>query len=332
MSFMDSVRPAERIEGNTLAKMARGEINSRSTNATHGTGALNAQAVGGDDPTSQSLSFADFIDVINPLQHIPIISTLYQRLTGDEISAPAKVAGDALFMGPLGAAAAIINLALKEQTGEDLGGHVANLFFDEEDAPEFDTAVADNQAQQQIQAQSLAALAQTQAQPQVQPQLQKQAANTAHNTTETPDTLLDPDAPFSFPGVNGEMPQETTAAQNNLQTVKQSSDTDFSAQSFANPIASFNSSQQPVNLESLPADILAALYSGTPLNSDTTPFANSTDSQAPRWNLWQEEESAAMPSPAALAPQALFPRAMNAYETSGHLKTQAQQPFVNMVQ
>ena len=30
-------------------------------------------------------TFFDFLDVINPLQHIPVVSTLYRSLTGDEI-------------------------------------------------------------------------------------------------------------------------------------------------------------------------------------------------------------------------------------------------------
>ncbi|MGB6086494.1 MAG: hypothetical protein WBF74_07845, partial [Parvibaculum sp.] len=29
--------------------------------------------------------FSDFLDVINPLQHIPIVSSIYRELTGDEL-------------------------------------------------------------------------------------------------------------------------------------------------------------------------------------------------------------------------------------------------------
>ena len=32
-------------------------------------------------------TFADFLDIINPLQHIPVLSTLYRHLTGDTIDA-----------------------------------------------------------------------------------------------------------------------------------------------------------------------------------------------------------------------------------------------------
>lgn len=45
----------------------------------------------GDD----GLNFWDFLDIINPLQHIPVISTIYRQITGDEIGAAAKVIGGA---------------------------------------------------------------------------------------------------------------------------------------------------------------------------------------------------------------------------------------------
>jgi len=48
------------------------------------------------------ISFGDIIDVINPLQHIPVISTIYRAVTGDEASVGAQVAGGAIFGGPIG--------------------------------------------------------------------------------------------------------------------------------------------------------------------------------------------------------------------------------------
>ncbi|HEV7371081.1 MAG TPA: hypothetical protein VGO20_18420, partial [Arenibaculum sp.] len=52
-----------------------------------------------------SLSFWDLLDVINPLQHIPVVGTIYRALTGDEISTPARVAGGTLYGGVVGFAA-----------------------------------------------------------------------------------------------------------------------------------------------------------------------------------------------------------------------------------
>jgi len=64
------------------------------------------------------------IDVINPLQHIPVISTIYRHITGDEISPMARIAGDTLYGGPIGAAMGVVNVAMEEHTGKDMGGTV----------------------------------------------------------------------------------------------------------------------------------------------------------------------------------------------------------------
>jgi len=57
--------------------------------------------------TDGNLTFWDFLDIINPLQHIPGISSLYRAVTGDEIGSVAKIAGGTLFGGPLGAASSL---------------------------------------------------------------------------------------------------------------------------------------------------------------------------------------------------------------------------------
>lgn len=71
-----------------------------------------------------SIGFADFIDVVNPLQHIPVVSHFYRQATGDEIKSFAKIAGGGLFGGPLGAASAAANALIEAQTGQDITGHV----------------------------------------------------------------------------------------------------------------------------------------------------------------------------------------------------------------
>jgi len=68
-----------------------------------------------------ALGFDDLLDLMNPLQHIPVISTLYRAFTGDEIRAPMEVAGGALFGGPLGFVAALANVFIDDVAGQDLG-------------------------------------------------------------------------------------------------------------------------------------------------------------------------------------------------------------------
>lgn len=87
-----------------------------------------------EEGADTEFTFGDFLDIINPLQHIPIVSTLYREITGDEISATARVFGGTLFGGPGGFVAAVANTLFDEVAGEDLGATAVAL-FDGEEAP-----------------------------------------------------------------------------------------------------------------------------------------------------------------------------------------------------
>lgn len=69
-------------------------------------------------------SLMDFFDAINPLQHIPIVGSLYREFTGDTISTGAKLAGGALFGGPIGLVASIANMIIEQESGKDIAGNV----------------------------------------------------------------------------------------------------------------------------------------------------------------------------------------------------------------
>ncbi len=80
-------------------------------------------------PASHSgFSFHDFLSIINPLQHIPVIGTLYRAITGDTIGVPEKIAGDALFGGVWGAISGVADAAFQAVTGKDFGDTVLALF------------------------------------------------------------------------------------------------------------------------------------------------------------------------------------------------------------
>lgn len=68
-------------------------------------------------------NFADIIDIINPLQHIPIVNSIYRKITGDVIAPSMQIAGDALFGGPIGAAVSIAKEAIKAQFNQDSTEH-----------------------------------------------------------------------------------------------------------------------------------------------------------------------------------------------------------------
>jgi hypothetical protein len=78
----------------------------------------------------------DFLDLINPLQHIPGIAQIYRAVTGDEINGAASLLG-AIPFGPLGGVGligSVVELAVKDVTGNDIGGNlVAMVFGDDKD-------------------------------------------------------------------------------------------------------------------------------------------------------------------------------------------------------
>jgi hypothetical protein len=85
-------------------------------------------------------SFRDVLDTINPLQHIPVINVIYRWLTGDSnMGNIPRIVGDTLFGGPVGLLGGVVNVAIKEETGRDIGAHAFALL--DGDAPPA-TAVA----------------------------------------------------------------------------------------------------------------------------------------------------------------------------------------------
>ncbi len=86
-----------------------------------------------DGIPDRDFEFGDLLDVINPLQHIPIIGSLYRNLTGDEISGPAKIMGGLLYGGPVGLVAALATTIAEQEVGRDLGeAALAAVFGDGE--------------------------------------------------------------------------------------------------------------------------------------------------------------------------------------------------------
>lgn len=94
-------------------------------------GAPATQANKGDS----EVSFWDFVDIINPLQHLPIISTIYREITGDTIKPLARVAGGALFGGAIGAALAVVTEVVEEAAGLNDGETLLSLFDGDDSAP-----------------------------------------------------------------------------------------------------------------------------------------------------------------------------------------------------
>ena len=87
-------------------------------------------------------SFHNLLSIVNPLEHLPIIGTLYRAITGTHIGIPERVAGDALYGGLWGAVSGIADAAFEVVTGKDFGSTVLALFT----GHHHDKAVASNAA------------------------------------------------------------------------------------------------------------------------------------------------------------------------------------------
>jgi hypothetical protein len=74
-----------------------------------------------------SFSFRDLIDIVNPLQHLPIVSTLYRWVTGDAIGALPRIIGDGIYGGPIGLVTGLFNAQIKQESGKDAGEHMIAL-------------------------------------------------------------------------------------------------------------------------------------------------------------------------------------------------------------
>ena len=65
------------------------------------------------------------------MHHIPIIGPIYRSMTGDIINPLPRIAGSALFGGPLGASLSAAEVILEVATGRDSGAHIITLFPDQ---------------------------------------------------------------------------------------------------------------------------------------------------------------------------------------------------------
>jgi hypothetical protein len=98
---------------------------------------MDVQAVSSAPPSTGSqsasssewdFSFRNLLDIINPLEHLPVISLVYRAITGAHPGTPEKIAGDALYGGVWGLVSGVADAAFEAVTGEDLGDTVLALF------------------------------------------------------------------------------------------------------------------------------------------------------------------------------------------------------------
>src|SRR6201996_6848877 len=64
--------------------------------------------------------FHHVLDVVNPLQHLPVVGTIYRAMTGERIGPIEKIAGDGLYGGVWGAVTAAADVAFEAVTGKSV--------------------------------------------------------------------------------------------------------------------------------------------------------------------------------------------------------------------
>ncbi|MBI4522626.1 MAG: hypothetical protein HY695_02305 [Deltaproteobacteria bacterium] len=93
----------------------------------------------------EDFGFRDFLDIINPLQHLPLISTLYRAFTDDKIGPVPRILGAALYgriSGIPGVISSVFNAIVGVFTGRDIGEHAYAMIFGDPHAPKNRSQVA----------------------------------------------------------------------------------------------------------------------------------------------------------------------------------------------
>lgn len=109
---------------NDLEKAADGRVGT----FDHNIKTLNAYADAGrmiteSKANTDQFNFGDVVDIVNPLQHLPVIGMAYRGLTGADLHPMSHIIGGALYGGPVGAVTGTANAIAKVQTGKDMGDH-----------------------------------------------------------------------------------------------------------------------------------------------------------------------------------------------------------------
>jgi hypothetical protein len=136
LSYVDNERTAGRIavwrsvSDSDQAVSARQNVQDTlssvgQTQASDGSFAQALVAENGESAAGQADSssapepfgFGDFLDMVNPLQHIPLVNSLYRAATGDTIKPISKMVGGVIFGGPLGAVMPLVEVVAQQEMG-----------------------------------------------------------------------------------------------------------------------------------------------------------------------------------------------------------------------
>jgi hypothetical protein len=75
----------------------------------------------------QEFGFGDLLDIVNPLQHIPVVNEIYRHMTGDTIRPISNIVGGALYGGFAGAALSLGDTVVQYETGKNTADNMVAL-------------------------------------------------------------------------------------------------------------------------------------------------------------------------------------------------------------
>jgi len=135
-SFLD---PQDRGKHNSqaLAAPAEGTKINPTARVRYSTQQKNEAAP--QDSSTLGTLFDTVVDTVNPLQHIPGVSTAYQAATNDTMNPIASMAGGFLFGGPVGLIAGAASSFLELVTGKTLGQNAMALLGGADEKPTADS-------------------------------------------------------------------------------------------------------------------------------------------------------------------------------------------------
>lgn len=87
-----------------------------------------AEAAKAESGEKKESFFQHILDIINPLQHLPIVGTIYRAATGERLDPVEKIGGSALYGGLWGAVTAVADVAFEAITGKSVEDTVMAWF------------------------------------------------------------------------------------------------------------------------------------------------------------------------------------------------------------
>lgn len=75
------------------------------------------------------LDLKDGFDTFNILQHIPVVSAIYQDVSGQDISAISKLSGGYFYGGPIGLAFSALGIAIESYSGSSVSETLVNFDY-----------------------------------------------------------------------------------------------------------------------------------------------------------------------------------------------------------